>query len=109
MRAAARTSLALLEPHSRCGLAAVAAAASCAAASRASSTCGTSELPESQSFLYAAALRSLLRRQKSDVLKGDDSLAPLQETIVWVEMTKLQKKMYKGEHPPALPDGVLLL
>ena len=27
---------------------------------------------------------------------GDDSLAPLEETIVWVEMTLLQKKMYAG-------------
>lgn len=35
----------------------------------------------------------LLQRQKGDVLKGDDSLAPLEETIVWVEMTLLQKKM----------------
>ena len=38
----------------------------------------------------------LLRRQKGDVLKGDDSLAPLEETVVWVEMTLMQKKMYRA-------------
>jgi SNF2 family DNA or RNA helicase len=36
----------------------------------------------------------LLRRQKGDVLS--DSLAPLEETIVWVELTLLQKKMYRA-------------
>ena len=35
----------------------------------------------------------LLRRQKNDVEK---SLAPLEETIVWVEMTIFQKKTYKA-------------
>ena len=44
----------------------------------------------------AAVRPYLLRRQKSDVLRGDDSLAPLEETIVWVEMTLLQKKMYRA-------------
>ena len=34
----------------------------------------------------------LLRRQKGDVEK---SLAPLEETIIWVEMTLFQKKCYK--------------
>ena len=38
----------------------------------------------------------LLRREKADVLKGGDSLAPLEETIVWVEMTLVQKKMYRA-------------
>ena len=38
----------------------------------------------------------LLRRQKGDVLTGDDSLEPLEETIVWVEMTLVQKKMYRA-------------
>lgn len=45
----------------------------------------------------------LLRRQKNDVEK---SLAPLEETIVWVEMTLFQKKTYRaileGEHSPVL-------
>ena len=35
----------------------------------------------------------LLRRQKGDVEK---SLAPLEETIIWVEMTRFQKKCYKA-------------
>ena len=30
------------------------------------------------------------------MLRGDDSLAPLEETIVWVEMTLMQKKMYRA-------------
>ena len=30
------------------------------------------------------------------MLKGDDTLAPLEETIIWVEMTLLQKKMYRA-------------
>ena len=46
--------------------------------------------------LKSAIRPYLLQRQKGDVLKGDDSLAPLEETIVWVEMTLLQKKMYRA-------------
>tara|TARA_B100000524_G_scaffold323240_1_gene205045 strand:- start:266 stop:580 length:315 start_codon:yes stop_codon:yes gene_type:complete len=35
----------------------------------------------------------LLRRQKNDV---ETTLVPLEETIVWVEMTRFQKRCYRA-------------
>ena len=48
-------------------------------------------------FGVAARLKRMVAASgKCDVLRGDDSLAPLEETCVWVEMTLLQKKIYKA-------------
>ena len=57
---------------------------------------GTLDSVEQVDALRETIRPYLLRRQKGDVLKGDDSLAPLEETIVWVEMTLQQKRTYRA-------------